>query len=388
MRVIDVTPSAPKPPHERRTQVVAFASAAVLFAAVGWRVSSPSRSEPQGGRDVALAPAEPREELREHERETIDLFRRNSPSVVHITSAARVRRAFRNPVDLPVGTGTGFVWDDRGHIVTNFHVVAAVPEDARRFYVRFDGADGEIAAELIGSEPHKDIAVLRLVDDAPVRLRPIQVGTSSDLEVGQSVFAIGNPFGLDQTLTTGVISGLDREIRSLTKHSISGVIQTDAAINPGNSGGPLLDSSGRLIGVNTAIVSPSGVYAGIGFAVPVDIVRRIVPELIEHGSVARPGLGVELLEERDAAALGLEGLGIRVVAPGSAAEKAGLRSMVRTGRGEYLVDEIAGIDGVEVREREQLFDVLDRKVAGEVVTLVVRRGSRVFEVPVKLQLLR
>jgi S1-C subfamily serine protease len=228
--------------------------------------------------------------------------------------------------------------------------------------------------------------VLRLVAEPPAIARPITVGTSEDLQVGQKVFAIGNPFGLDQTLTTGIISGIGRSIRSLTNHKITGVIQTDAAINPGNSGGPLLDSSGRLIGVNTAIVSPSGAYAGIGFAVPVDTIRQVVPELIVRGVAARPGLGVELLDAREAAQLGLSGIGIRRVREGSAAERAGLRSLTQ-GRNGYYVDEIVGIDDVEVRTEENLFDVLDEKAPGETVVLRVRRGSRVSEIPVKLQLI-
>ena len=225
-----------------------------------------------------------------------------SPSVVYITTQSVVRDRFTmNVLEIPQGTGSGFIWDQQGHIVTNFHVI----REANRAEVML--ADkSTFQAELVGVAPDRDLAVLR-IDAEPDRLRPIPLGTSSDLEVGQKVFAIGSPFGLDQTLTTGVISGLGRQIESIGGRTIEGVIQTDAAINPGNSGGPLLDSSGRLIGVNTAIFSPSGVYAGVGFAVPADIVNRIVPDLIRYGKVNRPGLGVQLAERSITAQLGVKG---------------------------------------------------------------------------------
>jgi len=218
-------------------------------------------------------------------------------------------------------------------------------------------------------------------------LRGLTVGRSSDLLVGQKVFAVGNPFGLDQTLTTGVISGLGREIRSLTNHKISDVIQTDAAINPGNSGGPLLDSSGRLIGVNTAIVSPSGAYAGVGFAVPVDVVKRSVPQLIEHGRVERPGLGITHLTDPQSRQLGLRGVGVRTVGPDSAAERAGLQDIRIYRDGTYDVDEILAIDGKRVASVTDLYDILDQHEVGDVVTLSVRRGDEMQDVRAKLQAL-
>jgi S1-C subfamily serine protease len=203
--------------------------------------------------------------------------------------------------------------------------------------------------------------------------------------VGQKVYAIGNPFGLDQTLTTGIISGLGREIRSPSGHRIQEVIQTDAAINPGNSGGPLLDSAGRLIGVNTAIVSPSGAYAGIGFAVPVDIVRRVVPELIRRGSVSRPGLGIRLLGESFNRAYGFAGVGIRHVEPGGAADKAGLRSAQSYRDGGLVVDVIVGVDDQPIRRAEDLYDVLDQHEVGDEVVLQVRRGREVERIKVRLE---
>jgi S1-C subfamily serine protease len=219
--------------------------------------------------------------LADDEQATIELFKAVSPSVVHVTNLAVEREPFSaNAQMVPRGTGTGFVWDENGFIVTNYHVV-----------------DGASAARVILSDhstydstriwgyPDKDLAVIRI--DAPkAKLKPIVVGTSRDLQVGQKTFAIGNPFGLDQTLTTGVVSALGRQIESANGRPIQGVIQTSAAINPGNSGGPLLDSAGRLIGVNTAILSPSGAFAGIGFAIPVDEVNRLVPQLISYGKVA------------------------------------------------------------------------------------------------------
>ena len=271
-----------------------------------------SRGEP---RQVA-----PSAELLPEERSTVELFRRASPSVVNITTVTNRRNLFSRRIDrVPEGSGTGFIWDEKGHVVTNLHVLVG-GHDA---VVTLDD-QSTWPAEVVGGDPHVDLAVLKI--EAPAeKLRPIAVGTSRDLEVGQSVLAIGNPFGLDHTLTTGVISALDREVPSLTQRRlIRGAIQTDAAINPGNSGGPLLDSSGRLIGVNTQIVpSAAGAWAGIGFAIPVDTVNWVVPELIAHGAVERPLIGVELndslLRPR-----GIRGALVTSVVPGSGAEKAGM----------------------------------------------------------------
>ncbi len=247
-------------------------------------------------------PVTARGDLAEDEKSTISLFRNVSPAVVYITTASVRRDRFSfNLMEIPRGTGSGFIYDKQGHVVTNYHVIQNA-----------DTANVTLAdqstwpAQLVGVEPDQDLAVLK-VDIPSARLQPILIGTSDDLQVGQKVFAIGNPFGFDQTLTTGVISGLGREVTSVTERKITGVVQTDAAINPGNSGGPLLDSAARLVGVNTAIYSPSGAYAGIGFAVPVDTVNRIVPQLIQHGRVARPVLGI-IPDDRVTRRLGIDGV--------------------------------------------------------------------------------
>jgi len=323
----------------------------------------------------------PRGELAEDEKSTVELFRRVSPSVVHITSMTVRKDIFSlNAMEVPQGTGSGFVWDANGFIVTNFHVI----KDAQAADVTL--ADHSTwKAQLVGVAPDKDLAVLKV--DTPKGLLPaIAVGTSSDLEVGQKVFAIGNPFGFDQTLTTGVISGLGREIESVTRRPIEGVIQTDAAINPGNSGGPLLDSAGRVIGINTAIFSPSGAYAGIGFAVPVDVVNRFVPQIIRDGRVRKAGLGVSIAEDYVVRRLGAEGTLVVTVAPGGAADKASLRPTRRDVRGNIVLgDIIVGIDGQAVRESRDLFRILDAREVDDVVRLRVRRNNREIDLDVTLQ---
>jgi S1-C subfamily serine protease len=237
---------------------------------------------------------------------------------------------------------------------------------------------------VVGIAPDKDLAVLRI--DAPAkRLRPIPLGTSKELQVGQSVFAIGNPFALDQTLTTGVISALGREIESVTRRPIQGVIQSDAAINPGNSGGPLLDSAGRLIGVNTAIYSPSGASAGIGFAIPVDTVNRIVPELIRSGRITRPGLGVQIAEEQLTAQLGVNGVLVVDVARAGPGAKAGIRPTRRDGSGRVtLGDVITAIDGKKVESPNDLFLLLENYKVGDTVTVTVLRDGKTAQAKVTL----
>jgi S1-C subfamily serine protease len=310
--------------------------------------------------------------LTEDERETIELFERASPSVVYITSLS-VRRDFftLNVLEIPQGTGSGFVWDEAGHVVTNFHVI----ENADRAQVTL--ADRTTwTAELVGVAPAKDLAVLHI--DAPAaKLRPLPVGSSGDLRVGQSVLAIGDPFGLDQTLTTGVISALGREIESVAQIPIRDVIQTDAAINPGNSGGPLLDSSGRLIGVNAAIYSPSGAYAGIGFSIPVDTVKWVVPELIEHGELRRPTLGVELASPQVSRRLGVEGALVIAVQPGSGADRAGIQPTRRDRDGAIeLGDVIVEVEGKPIASNNDLFLALERRSPGEAVEIGILRSGR------------
>lgn len=322
------------------------------------------RQETQGA-----VQSETRPGLKTDELATIDLFRRASPSVAYITSISLRRDWFDlNVYEIPRGTGSGFVWDEEGRIVTNFHVIQGA--NAAQVTL-FDRSVWD--ARVVGVAPEKDLAVLQI--EAPVdSLHPIDLGSSADLLVGQSVYAIGNPFGLDQTLTTGVISALGREIESAARIPIRDVIQTDAAINPGNSGGPLLDSSGRLIGVNTAIYSPSGAYAGIGFAIPADTVRWVVPELISKGVIERPTLGVELLSTRVVENLGLEGALIGRVLRGSGADRAGLRGTRRDAFGRVILgDVIVELAGRPVRGADDLLLALDRHRPGQQVEVVVLR---------------
>jgi S1-C subfamily serine protease len=322
---------------------------------------------------VAPRAVSPRGELNPEEKTTIALFRRASPAVVNITTLTVARDFFTlNLLQIPEGTGSGFIWDDTGNVVTNFHVI----QNADVAQVTL--ADHSTwKARRVGVAPDKDLAVLKI--DAPKgRLHPIPIGASKDLQVGQRVFAIGNPFGLDQTLTTGIISALGREIDSVTGRPIQGVIQTDAAINPGNSGGPLLDSAGRLIGVNTAILSPSGASVGIGFAIPVDTVNLVVPQLTRFGKVIRPGLGIQVAEDQLARQLGLAGVLIVEVTPNGAAARAGLRSTRREASGRMrLGDVIVAIDGKPVKSVNDLFVLLEQYRVGDAIVLTVMRdGAR------------
>jgi len=320
-----------------------------------------------------------RGDLAADERNTIELFQATSPSVVYITSIELRRNLFSlNIYEIPKGTGSGFIWDQEGRIVTNYHVI----EDANKVQVTL--ADNSTwKAVLVGATADKDIAVLKI--SAPAgSLKPIPVGESANLLVGQKVFAIGNPFGLDQTITAGIVSALGREIKSANGMTIHDVIQTDAAINPGNSGGPLLDSAGRLIGVNTAIYSPDGVNAGIGFAVPADEVNRVVTDIIKHGRLIRPGLGVSVANERLMARLGIEGVLIVQVESGSSAEKAGIRGVRRIGGELILGDIIVGLNGKPIANLDDLRREMERYQVGDEVTLKVIRDGKEFQVNVIL----
>lgn len=316
----------------------------------------------------------PREDLGNDEQATIKLFEETSPSVIFITTINLQRDYFSpNVYKIPAGTGSGFIWDKAGHIVTNYHVIQKADQATVTLW-----NNSTWDASLVGIAPDKDLAVLKI--KAPLELlTPIKVGESHNLHVGQKALAIGNPFGLDQTLTTGVISALGREIESVTQHPIVGVIQTDAAINPGNSGGPLLDSAGRLIGINTAIRSTTGSDAGIGFAVPVDTVNRIVPQLIEHGKVIKPGLGINFAND-SFVRNNLKTTGILVfnVLPGSGAEKAGIEPTKQTANGRIVLgDLIKEIDGRKVSNSTDLFRILDTKSVGDTISVTVeRKGSR------------
>lgn len=322
----------------------------------------------------------PRGSLADDERNSIRVFETISPAVVYITSVEMRRNLFSlNIHAIPKGTGSGFIWDKDGRIVTNFHVI----EDANRIEVTLaDGSNWK--ASLIGTAPDKDIAVLQ-ISAPPGRLKPIPVGNSVNLRVGQKVYAIGNPFGLDQTMTSGIVSAIGREIKAVTGRTIHGMIQTDAAINPGNSGGPLLDSSGRLIGVNTAIFSPSGASAGIGFAVPVEAVNSVVPEVIRFGKVIRPGLGVSIAHDSLARRLGVEGVLIVEVKPGSAAESAGLRGTRRENGGIVFGDIIVGVNGAPVPDFNALRDELDRYKVGDSVDLEIIRDQQRMRITARLE---
>lgn len=314
------------------------------------------------------------------EQATIKLFRNAAPSVCFITTS-NVRQDYwtRNVMEIPGGTGSGFVWDNDGHIVTNYHVI----QKADRYQVTLSDQSMH-EAELVGVAPDKDLAVLR-IKVPKGDLRPIPVGNSVNLRVGQSVFAIGNPFGLDQTLTTGIVSALGREIQSVAKIPIRDVIQTDAAINPGNSGGPLLDSSGRLIGVNTAIYSPSGASAGIGFSIPVNVVRWVVPDLIQYGKVKRPIMGIEPAAQQFLQRLGREGVLVLEVYKDSPAEKAGIQPTYRNRSGRIVLgDIITSLNGKPIGSFNDLFLELEKYQPGDIVSLEVERDEKMREI--KLQL--
>jgi S1-C subfamily serine protease len=354
----------------------AVAGAAIVFAAFFLLKSLRNSSAPAATpRDIAKRGA-----LGGDEVSTIELFESAQASVVYITSLA-VERDFisMNVFEIPQGAGSGFIWDASGYIVTNFHLI----QTAQAARVTLSDQSTHHAS-LVGAEPDKDIAVLK-IDTGGRALSPIPLGTSKDLRVGQRVYAIGNPFGFDHTLTTGIISGLGREIKSVTERPIQGVIQTDAAINPGNSGGPLLDSAGRLIGMNTAIVSPSGAYSGIGFAVPVDTINRIVPQLIKSGKVKKPGLGIRVIESDLARKQGIVGAIVANVLPGSPADKNGLEGIHRTPTGAIeLGDVITAIDDQVIEDGNDLLRVLDEKVPGDKVQLQINRRGSVREVEVQL----
>ena len=323
----------------------------------------------------------PRGELTLAEQATIQLFEEVSPSVVYLTTLAQRRNLFTGLTrEVPSGTGSGFIWDEAGHIVTNLHVL----EGATAAQVVLHD-QSSYRAELVGFSRAHDLAVLRIdADSAP--LLPVALGQSANLKVGQSIYAIGNPFGLSATLTIGIVSALGREIPSAGGGRIENIIQTDADINPGNSGGPLLDSAGRLIGVNTAIYSPSGASAGIGLAVPVDTVRRVVPQVIEHGEYTPPQLGIRGNEDLNTYVrrrLGVRGVVIVAVDPGTGAERAGLRGTVRAANGRLVLgDVVQAIDGEPVENLGGLATLLDRYRPGDEVTVTVDRDGSTREVQI------
>ena len=324
----------------------------------------------------------PYTDLRPDEQAIVDLFDNASPSVVYITAVTRRRDFFGRTGEVPLGTGTGFVWDRDGHIVTNYHVVGDRRSRSAIRVVMHDQTS--YLARFVGGSPRHDLAVLRI--DAPAdSLRPVQLGNSDRVRVGQSAYAIGNPFGYSATLTTGIISALSRQIEGLTGDIIENVIQVDAAINTGNSGGPLLDSRGRVIGINSQIASPSGTSAGIGFAIPVNTVTRVVPQLIAHGEYTPARLGIstdQQLNRYVTARLGVNGVVVAEVNPGSGAARAGLRGTEPNAN--QLGDIIVRIDGEPVQSFRELRLVLDRYQPGDEVEVTVSRDGDTLDVVVPL----
>ncbi|MDI6846204.1 MAG: trypsin-like peptidase domain-containing protein [Candidatus Saccharicenans sp.] len=319
-------------------------------------------------------------QLTEDEKNTIEVVKKAQNSVVFITNIKFVRDFFSWTEEaVPQGSGSGFIWDDQGHIITNYHVIL----EGDLFNVTLPDQE-ERQARLVGIEPKKDIAVLK-IEGSLKGFQPIKIGSSSQLQVGQKVIAIGNPFGFDHTVTTGIVSALGRSMPGIGGVTIRDMIQTDAAINPGNSGGPLLNSAGELIGMNTMIASPSGAYSGIGFAIPVDTIKKIVPQIIKYGKVIRPGLGVTLLADRYARRLGVQGAIIYEVPRDSEAYHKGLRGLTRDRFGRLVIqDIIVGIDGKKVRSYDDLYNILDDYKVGDRVTLTVERDGKTRKVELTL----
>jgi S1-C subfamily serine protease len=368
---------------------IAFVLLATLSAVVVWhfwpaleRNVGLGFGQPVSGGDAAAQPrpvakAGP---LSAEEQATIDLYNRSKDSVVNVTTS----KVFGTGValkaqEVPHGSGTGFVWDDKGRIVTNAHVV----RDANKIRVTLaDGSTWNVTQ--VNYDEDRDLAVL-WTDAPPAKLKPLPIGESGKLQVGQRVYAIGNPFGLDQTLTSGLISALGRSMEARTGRTIRGVIQTDAAINPGNSGGPLLDSSGRVIGVNAAILSASGSWAGIGFAIPIDEANRVVPRLIRYEKDARPSLGISIAPDQLTRTKGIDGVIVMNVTPGGPAAQAGLRPTRRDEDGEIVLgDVIVAIDDHKVRTLDDLYTALETATVGQAVTVSVLRDGETQKIPVKL----
>jgi S1-C subfamily serine protease len=368
-------------------QILVIALASALFAAGGVMAFQQiaNHFQPLSSAFSVPSPSNITEpSLASDEQNNIEVYKTIAPGVVYIQSTTTVRDffgLFSQPVE---GAGSGSIIDDQGDILTNYHVIA----NAEKLTVSFGGGKN-YPAKVVGRDPDTDLAVIRLLESPKEQVTVVPLGDSDKLIVGQKVLAIGNPFGLDRTLTTGVISGLQRPIRAQNGRQIEGAIQTDASINPGNSGGPLLDSHGRMIGINSQIESPSGASAGVGFAIPINIAKRIVPQLVRNGYVQRPKLGIE---PRNVEALSGQvrlpvsyGVLIMAVQPGGAAANAGLRGLVQTENGDVeLGDIIVAIDGQKISNNDELFGVLDKHQVGETVNVEVIRNGRRTTVPVKL----
>lgn len=366
-----------KTPFAFASVIVAVLSTAALGACRGGPTPTPDAAKAPGQATPVLsasvapvAPLGPNARI-EDERNTIAVFKEASPSTVFVTQTRTVTDFLGSEQEVPAGSGSGFVWDDQGHVVTNFHVV----QGAESLVVTFQDQQ-RFDAKVVGVEPKKDIAVLKV--NAPANLlKPVKVSAHSDLEVGQKTIAIGNPFGLDHTLTTGIVSALGRQVQGIGGVTIRDMIQTDAAINPGNSGGPLLDSQGQLIGMNTMIFSKSGSSAGIGFAVPVRTIARVVPQIVKSGKAEQLGLGIGIdpaqrLERR----FGIHGVVVVNVAAGSSAEKAGFKGLTRTARGVSLGDVIVSVAGQKVEDFDDLYNALDSKKAGDKVEVGILRDEK------------
>ncbi len=320
--------------------------------------------------------------LLEDERNTIDIFSRISARVVNVSNLRYARVGFFSfdVTEVPVGSGSGFIWDESGYIVTNYHVI----QEADRLTVSFKNGKS-LPAKIVGAEPRKDIAVLRVKPEGLKGFEPMMLADSSKLQVGQKAVAIGSPFGLDQTLTKGVISALGRSIPGVGGVQIRDMIQTDASINPGNSGGPLLDSRGYLLGMNTMIFSESGSSAGIGFAVPSSTINRIVSQIIKTGRVVQVGIGIEHFDSTINRQLNIEGVIIRSVAPGSAAARAGIRGTHRTATGEIILgDVIIGVEDKKIRNYDDLYNAFETFQVGESVRLTFIRDGKKKTEPVQL----
>jgi len=352
--------------------------ALLLAASLGYNLR-PWLSRP----DTESRTVAARGNLADDEKTTISIFHQASPSVVFITTIEKILNPWtRRVYKTRQGTGSGFIWDNEGDVVTNYHVIKGADSAKIRL------ADGRIySAVLVGASAEHDLAVLRI--NVPFNApEPVPLGSSYDLQVGQKVFAIGNPFGLDYTLTTGIISALDRTINEDRGHEIHHLIQTDAAINPGNSGGPLLDSAGRLVGINTAIYSPSGAYAGIGFAIPVDTVNKLIPQLIAYGQTVQPWLGV-ISDARVSASvvrqLGVEGVLVLNVEPGSPAAHAGLKPTHLNWDGSLIPgDVIQQIDGKRVVRMSDIHAIINDHRVGDRIQLGIWRTGQLLDMTLQL----
>lgn len=358
---------------KRKLALIGASVLAGVFLTSGMLLAQRDRGE-RAERPVEPRQVSPRGALLEQEKALVSLFENAAPSVAYLTTETRVRRGFfGEQVGVEQGAGSGFVWDSRGHVVTNHHVVANIVAGRDKVLVQLDNGKEPIAAEVVGTSPVYDLAVVRLMQ-VPPNIKPLPIGTSRDLKVGQAVIAIGNPFGLSRTLTAGIISALDRYLPTDDYAEIAGGIQTDAAINPGNSGGPLLDSAGRLIGVNQQIRSSSRSSAGVGFAIPVDTVNRVVPQLIARGYASFPGIGIQAIDPMLVASNGIKGVVIGALVGGSPAAEAKLKPFSR--RTSELGDVIVGVNGRPVETLSTFVAELDRVGIGNVAELSVTRDGK------------